>query len=111
MGANEKTVVVVAVLCAVCIGYAIVLDKHPSWYLPDRTWITVMVGNGLIGLALWALELWGIPLSIGHYVLANVAAGMPIIVWQLVQVARRNGEIDSRKGGPHGTHSGRPGDR
>lgn len=107
MSHNEKLAIVLGVLGAVCVAYALILDKHQRWYQPDRTWITVVIGNGLIGLALWALELWGVPLRISHYVLANVAAGAPIIVWQLIQVARRNTQTEIYDGGNHGKHPGR----
>lgn len=110
MSAEMKVLSVLAVLCLASVIYAIVLDKHPRWYLPDRTWIAVVIGVAMIGAALWAIELWGVPLTIGHVVLADCAAGAPIIVWQLIQVARRGGEIAGRqnqKGDPHGPDSGR----
>jgi hypothetical protein len=88
----NKDLIVFAALFLVCTVYAAVLDRHPQWYIPDRTWATVVVGNGLIVAALWALALWGVALQIGHVLLANAVAGTPILVWQFIQGARRNGE-------------------
>lgn len=91
-----KVLIVLAVLFLVSTTYAIVLDRHPQWYIPDRTWLTVVIGNGFIVLALAAMELWGIALTSAHVVAANATAGAPIIIWQLVQTARRNGEREAR---------------
>lgn len=72
--------------------YAIVLNRISNRYVPDWVWITVVVGNAMIGLGLWAIEAWSERLTFGLVVAANVAAGGPIIVWQLWQRERRRRE-------------------
>lgn len=60
-------------------------------YEPDWTWVTVVIGNALIGLALLGMEQSGVPLTFVAVLLANVAAGTPIIIWQAgEQIARRS---------------------
>lgn len=65
--------------------YALLLNwLHPR-YAPDWVWLTVVGGNALIGL-FFALFCWigAIPWrAFGLLVALNVAAGIPIIVWQI----------------------------
>jgi len=74
--------------------YAFILNKKSirEWYTPDRTWITVVVGAGLILAALGALALAGELawrawlLDLGY----TCAAGAPIIVWQCALAYKRH---------------------
>lgn len=73
--------------------YAVLLSYEPinQWYTPDWTWLTVIGGNSLILLALLGLYFVGeLPLrAFWLAVAANVVAGIPIVVWQLIAAARR----------------------
>jgi F0F1-type ATP synthase membrane subunit a len=69
--------------------YAITLEHLRERYVPNWTWLTVVVGNSLILAALWSIEALAEPLTFGLALLCNVAAGGPIIVWQLWQMERR----------------------
>jgi len=73
--------------------YAWILNKRRvhNWYIPDRTWITVVIGNGIIlaGLALICL-VYAIPWFVWWIVFfLNVAAGVPIVAWQKLRNAKR----------------------
>lgn len=93
-----KLILVLAVLFIVCTIYAIVLDRHPHWYLPrNRTWITVVIGNSFIVLAQVALYWWGITLTPSIIFLTNATAGAPIIVWQLVRGAANGAEARAHR--------------
>jgi hypothetical protein len=68
--------------------YALYLHHHPG-YDPKWTWLTVVGGNALIGVG-FAFWLWRSPLSrragwaaFWRLVAVNVAAGSPIIAWQV----------------------------
>lgn len=70
--------------------YAAALHRHPG-YEPKWTWATVAGGNALIGAGL-ALWLWRSPLpasrragpaAFGRFVAVTLAAGLPIILWQV----------------------------
>jgi len=80
-------------LFIVCALYAVFLQRIHDLYTPDWTWVTVVGGNVLIGMALLALCLSGVlPLAaFWHLVGLNVVAGLPIIIWQLWQMGVRNG--------------------
>lgn len=73
--------------------YAYVLNKRQvrEWYTPDRTWITVVIGDGLIIIALGVAVLtdqiaWGAWWIVFGY---TCAAGAPIIIWQLYRRWKR----------------------
>lgn len=80
-------------LVIVASAYASILNikQIRDWYTPDRTWITVVIGDGLIIAALAVAALagemswraWGI--TFGY----TVAAGAPIIIWQQIRKYRR----------------------
>lgn len=89
---QPTTIAILVALCALCTVYAFVLDRINERYVPNWTWLTVVVGNSFIGAALWAIEAASEPLTFALVVLANVAAGGPIIVWQFVQSERRRQE-------------------
>lgn len=95
MPANTAATVGWLLILAAAAGfYALVLSKMRARYEPDWTWVTVVIGNGLIGLALWGMELSGVRITFLLVLLANIAAGAPIIIWQVGQyIARqaRNG--------------------
>jgi hypothetical protein len=70
--------------------YALILNRIHDKYTPDWTWLTVVGGNVQIGLwfALWEhiSPLPKKPLAAFWRLLAvNLAAGLPIIAWQLGQ--------------------------
>lgn len=77
------------------IAYAAILNRIHHIYAPDYIWVTVVAGNAIIWgwLALW---LWleptpaGMALAPAWRLLAlNLAAGLPIIVWQIYQASQR----------------------
>lgn len=86
---NVAGVLVVLALTSALYAYA--LERLEKRYEPDLTWVTVVIGNGLIVAALAALAALG-ELTWTAVVLvlaANVVAGLPIIAWQLWQIYRR----------------------
>lgn len=96
--------VLLALTCSSAL-YALLLDRIKERYVPNWTWLTVVCGNSLIGLALWAIEAWSEPLTLLLVLAANVAAGSPIIAWQLWQMERR---WKARKDRRAAAHQGRP---
>lgn len=74
--------------------YAWFLNRIHHRYAPDHIWITVVGGNALIGgmlaLWLWLDPLPAAPLAAFWRLLAlNIAAGIPIIAWQIGQANAR----------------------
>lgn len=97
-------IVIFAALGVAVTAYAMFLNHPPinQWYTPDWVWLTVAGGNGLILLAILALAFIG-ELSLWQFwlmVIANVVAGIPIVIWQLIATARRRWVRDSRKRRP-----------
>jgi hypothetical protein len=86
------------ILCLWCALFAFVLSRKPvyEWYHPDWTWLMVVLGTGFIGLAQAAIIDSGTPLTFGLILTTDLAAGVPIIVWQLIEHISRI--IDRRKG-------------
>jgi hypothetical protein len=88
-----------------CILYAVFLNWKPiyTFYTSKKlTFLTVVVGNVWILAALWYLESHGVPLSARLVFYTFVAAGLPIIFWQLLQIAHEKGMLRSdrlRNGG------------
>lgn len=82
--------------------YAIILNWKPinERYTPDWTWLTVVGGNGLILAALYTLCAIGeLPYEAFYHALAaNIAAGIPIIVWQVGQAVNRRRRRSERLG-------------
>ena len=88
------------VVAAVGIGLLVVASLYAAvlniravreWYTPDRTWITVVIGDGLILGALLCLVPFGI-LALWQWWIAcvyTVAAGVPIIIWQHIRAMQR----------------------
>lgn len=94
-----------------CTVYAIVLAairRTPYNYEPNYTWLTVVVGNALLGFHYW----WGQvvePVSGTDAFLRlffiNVAGGAPVIIWQLIEIIQRtharrgyqNGTVETRR--------------
>lgn len=89
----SKIVIVLLTLHAWCWLYALVLNHKAvhDWYYPDRLWVTVVVGDGWIIIACALLERWGVDLNTGLLTLACVAAGIPIVIWQLIQHGQNEG--------------------
>jgi hypothetical protein len=84
------------ILFGACGFYALVLHKLDHRYEPNGTIFTVIGGNSLIICGLYGMEQSGAlaPGTVAVVTAANVAAGIPIAIWQLIQyVARkaRNG--------------------
>ena len=79
-------------LFAWCRFYAAVLSLEAvrEWYIPDWTWLMVVGGFVWVGLAMWAIEAWVMPLTVMHYAGCCVTAGAPIIMWQLEQHRMRD---------------------
>ena len=78
-------ITILIILFLVCTLYAIILEQIYDRYVPKWLWLTVVVGNGLVFCALWAMELYGVQLSALIFLEANAAGGAPIIAWQLHQ--------------------------
>jgi hypothetical protein len=78
-------------LLLTCIGYAALLQRIYRHYHPDRTYITVVVGEMLVGLAFGGAWLVGaVSLeAVALFGTLQMAAGIPIVAWQLDQAARR----------------------
>ena len=86
------------VLFLICVGYALFLNQRSvyEWYTPNRTWVTVVGGDTLIGLALAMLcAIDVLPwLALLLYGTLHIAAGTPIIVWQLRRANKRERELE-----------------
>lgn len=78
-------------LFLVCAGYAALLQRVYRLYHPDRTWVTVVGGEVLVGCGVGALWLVGaLPWdAMAYFITLQGAAGLPIIVWQLGQAEER----------------------
>lgn len=85
-------------LTLACWGYARFLNQRwvYEWYHPDRTWVTVVGGDAIIGCAIGGLCILGIfPwLLLLLYATLHVAAGVPIIVWQFQRETQRRRQIE-----------------
>lgn len=73
--------------------YAAILNikRVHNWYTPDRTYITVVIGNSLILAGLLCLVPAGM-LSFWqwwHALIYTVSAGVPIIIWQRIRAIKR----------------------
>jgi hypothetical protein len=77
----------------VALAYAALLNNKRvhDWYTPDWTWITVVIGDGIILAGLWAAALIGyVPWHAWWAAFwLTCAAGGPIITWQLIRAAKR----------------------
>lgn len=84
-------------LAAICTLYALFLNQRHiyEWYNPDRTWMTVIGGDVLIGLALLAIVYLGaLPAAaLLYWTSLHVVAGIPIIVWQHIRARKRARQI------------------
>ncbi len=88
-------VVAIAIgLVIVASAYAAILNikRVREWYTPNRTWVTVVIGDGLIlaalAVAVLAGELaWRAWLITFGYTLS---AGAPIITWQQIRAYQRH---------------------
>lgn len=80
-------------LCAACVVYAMFLNQRHvyEWYNPNRTWITVVIGDTLIGIALaMVCAIGALPwLVLLFYSTLHIAAGLPIIIWQFQRADAR----------------------
>jgi hypothetical protein len=91
--------------------YAAYLNTLDGRYNPRWTWVTVVIGNALIGLTFAAFCALGILPWLAFQLLfaTNVALGAPIIIWQLGFDRAR--QIMGQKDTDYGTtHQGRPRD-
>ena len=86
-------------LLLACVGYAAILQHVYRWYHPDRTWITVVGGEALIGVALGGLCVAGVlPWTmLAYFITLQGAGGLPIIIWQLAQAEQRRKRRDALK--------------
>ena len=95
----EAWIILVHISLAIgATAYALFLNqKHVyEWYSPDRTWVTVIGGDVLIGSAACALCALGVlPWAvIAYFASLHVAAGAPIIDWQLRRALKRQHELN-----------------
>ena len=87
-------VVAIAIgLVVVTSIYAAILNikRVRDWYTPDRTYVTVMIGDGLILGALFLLIPVG-TITLWQWWIAFVytlSAGVPIIIWQKLRKIQR----------------------
>lgn len=89
----DTQVSILAILFLTCTLYSILLESIHDKYVPRYLWVTVVVGNGLVLAALWAMELYNVKLTALIILEANIAAGIPVIAWQLHQNWRRSKEM------------------
>jgi hypothetical protein len=85
---------------AIAIGLVIVTSLYAAvlnikrireWYTPDRTYVTVVIGDGLILAALACLVPAGV-FTFWQWWIAFVytlSAGIPIIIWQRLRKIQR----------------------
>lgn len=77
----------------ISLAYAAILNirRVHNWHTPNWTWITVVIGDGIIlagiGAACWihaiSWDAWWVAFWM------TCAAGAPIIGWQLIRAAKR----------------------
>lgn len=74
-----------------CAAYARFLESLKNAYVPDWTWVTVVVGQSKVVMAMWLFCFAGaMPWSAFYlYAGAQIVAGLPIIAWQVSQTYRR----------------------
>lgn len=89
----DAKIAILSILFLVCTLYSIALEQIHDRYVPRWIWLTVVVGNGLVIGALWLMEIYGVPLNALTVLEANIAAGAPVITWQLHQNYRRSREM------------------
>lgn len=80
------------ILLLVCTLYSIVLERVRERYIPNWTWLTVVIGNGFV-IAAQAAIILNVALTpleiVGVLVGANVVGGLPVIIWQVWQMMVR----------------------
>jgi hypothetical protein len=91
------SVVIHLLLFLAAIGYAALLNAIYELYHPDHTWITVVGGVCLVGVALIAeyAALGPSWLLMPAYFTLNGAAGIPIIRWQRRQARKRRAAAEA----------------
>jgi hypothetical protein len=89
----DTKVAILLILFLVCVIYSIVLEYNHDRYVPRYLWLTVVIGNGFVFGALWLMEAFGVRLDAMTILEANIAAGLPVIAWQLHQNHRRTKEL------------------
>lgn len=92
---------ILAALFAASTLYALILNipAVQEWYIPDRTWVTVVIGNSFILLAMAGLWATG-EISLSALLIfggGNIAAGTPIVIWQLYQAVQRHQEQEAKR--------------
>jgi hypothetical protein len=111
MGVMNSSVAAWILLGAAALStlYALFLNAIHDKYAPDYIWATVVGGNALIG-GLFALWLWLDPIPAGatfapfwRLLALNIAAGIPIIAWQVGQNNVRLLNRQRRNGNTHGS--------
>ena len=80
------------ILFLACAIYAVILEGFKNKYIPDGLIFTVMVGDGLVWLALATLERSGVALTAWLVLKALLVGGTPIALWQAWQFATRRKE-------------------
>ena len=104
----EMGIAILLTAAAASAIYSWLLSLIQHIYSPDHIWLTVVGGNALIG-ALFAWWLWSVPLppqtfaAFWRLLALNVAAGIPIIGWQVGQNAARRVQREGRRHGASAT--------
>jgi hypothetical protein len=80
-------------------AYSIILHAFHNSYHPRWTWLTVVIGNSILGGAwAWVWFRGALPLAIAlFYFETQVAGGMPVVVWQLWENHKRDKERKGRR--------------
>jgi hypothetical protein len=91
---DTKSAILIA-LTLTCVLYAVLLEGIHDKYVPDWIFVTVIIGEGFVIEALALIEHYGTPITAFDVFLANLAAGTPIVVWQVYQIIRRMQEKHS----------------
>lgn len=89
----DAKLAILIILFLTCSLYSIVLEQIHDRYVPRYLWLTVVIGNAFVIGALWAMEMLGVSLTAILILQANVAAGAPVVAWQLHQNYRRAKEM------------------
>ena len=85
---DTKSAILIA-LALTCVLYAIVLESIHDKYVPNWIFATVIIGEFFVILALALIEHYGNAITAWDVCLANLAAGTPIVIWQVIQIIRR----------------------
>lgn len=89
---TDTEITILAILFLTCVVYSALLERLHDIYTPRWLVLTVVVGDGLIWLALMNIERYGVPLTGWLVFRALLAGGAPIFAWQMWQNLKRTQE-------------------